>query len=116
MKAIELIDKLILIKDTLSSRYDRDVINEVCAELKELGEYRNTGLMPDEIILYAKCQAQHTSKKELQLGIKLEQLQNKINNGELIEVVRCKDCEYNKTCDAYENIKFCSCGRLEDKS
>ena len=67
-----LIDKLIYIKDGLSSRAEKDIINEACSELKRLDLLAQNGQS-----------AIDTNKR----------ITDKIERGELVKVVRCKDCE-----------------------
>ena len=44
------------------------------------------------------------------LSDKLDEINGKIERGELVEVTKCCDCKHINTCDAYNQIEFCSCG------
>lgn len=78
-----------------------------------LAAYEDTGLMPDEVALYVKCQAQSVSRRELQLGREIERLQAQLAEAQkradnmaaqlaeaqrreqaMVEVVRCKECKH----------------------
>lgn len=72
--------------------------------LKELRQIRDTGLTPEEISLYVKCQAQQVSKRELQLGIERDRLKEEISTlkAELRQRdMPCEKCVYssNDNCD-----------------
>lgn len=50
-----------------------------------LAAYEDTGLMPEDVELYVKCQAQSVSKRELKLSRDIERLQDKLTASQLRE-------------------------------
>ena len=52
-KTNTLIDKLIFIKDRMTDRAEKDVINEACRELKRIDEKLNSAIR--DLGVYAKC-------------------------------------------------------------
>lgn len=47
---------------------------------EKLHAYEQTGLNPDEINLYVKCQAHSVSKREAQLGLEVDRLQRELDD------------------------------------
>lgn len=110
-KTNELIDKLIFLKDTIKDRTDRDIINEACRTITKLKQTAQNGQS-----------AIDTNKR----------LTDKIARGELVKVVRCRDCKHAYKRDGrkpigcylhgkngitlHENDDYCDCGERSDEN
>jgi hypothetical protein len=103
MNTNELIDRLISIKDNLPSRTDRDVINMVCAELKVLEKYRNTGLAPDEIEKLLNNAEKLAIRCDKAVEIITEVFTDKCNNQDFDA---CDYCVKNKYCDGGDSFEW----------
>lgn len=67
--------------------------------VNRLAAYEDTGLSPEEVALYVKCQAESVSRRELQLGREVERLHVQLADAQrreqaMVEVVRCKECKH----------------------
>jgi len=90
MNTYEIINYLHILKDQLYNPRSRDIIVQVCARLKAQDERIDE--LFDEIIARDKIIAEYDDK---------------IERGELVEVVRCKDCKYFKESEI-TNRCFCT--------
>lgn len=59
--------------------------------IDRLGSYEDTGLTPDEVELYVRCQAHSVSKRELELGIMLDKYQAIGNYDRLRELAQADE-------------------------
>lgn len=50
-----------------------------------------------------------TQRRLPEIIIKLAKLEDKIENGDLIEVVRCNDCKYCTQYEAANGLRLCKC-------
>lgn len=76
--------------------------------LLELQEYRATGLTPEEISLFVKCDAMQVSKRELQISMENDRLKEEINTLKaqldaaiqvIYSVPTCTNCIHMDECD-----------------
>lgn len=82
--------------------------------LLELQEYRATGLTPEEITLFVKCDAKQVSKRELQISMENDRLKEEIStlkaderrNREAFEVLKSLTCCNN--CGHKKNMSICT--------
>lgn len=122
-KTNELIDKLIYIKDNgIMSDADRETINEVCRELKRLERYENGEISEKAFEIISSNVEKNTQKilenlredmKEIYDTIAskskvIAEYKDKIERGELVEVVRCNDCIKSQTFISNKNELFCT--------
>ena len=128
MKTNELIDKLILIKDNLPIRYDKDVINEVCAELKELEKYRkHCKTLETAMAKYEALQSDYKAAEEslINTNLNLESILDEVERlkkerDKAVEIITevfidkcnnqdfdaCDYCSKNKYCDGGESFEW----------
>jgi hypothetical protein len=76
------------------SKSDCDTCDFNAAICNRLAAYEDTGLSPDEVALYVKCQAQSVSRRELRLGIEIERLQAQLAEAQARERAAVSDVEH----------------------
>ena len=100
--------------DRLTYRMDDGAVNwHGCITQAEMADrlaaYEDTGLKPEEVALYVKCQGESVSRRELRLGIEVAQLQAQLAEAQARERAAVEHLTLRNT---MERVPCISCGKV----